>query len=195
VPLAGAAGGRESTAGSAAMASWSVFDQKKAAAALRVLSFCGAFLRLRAAACAAQGKTSAAGGAGLLAIDFDAVSVAFCNASEVAHAAGRTGGGGAEAPAGWLPPAAASLMPPPERPDGAKGAVVQALLPAMRLTGENLICVLHDMHVSSTPEERACWVGGLDKCLTMCERTYPASSFVGQVGRWLRDHVEHTQTF
>lgn len=197
MPLAGTTGGGwESTAGSsAALANWSVFDQKKAAAALRMLSFCGAFLRLRAAACAAQGKASAVGGAGLLAIDFDAVSVAFLNASEVAHAAGRSGLSGPEAPTGWLPPATASLMPPPERPDGAKGAVIQALLPAMRLTGENLICVLHDMHVASTPEERACWVGGLDKCLTMCERAYPASSFVGQVGRWLRDHVENTQTF
>ena len=166
---------RDFTAAAAQLAGWSIFDQKKASAALRTLTLCSSFARVRASACA--NGSSAATRAGLLAIDFDAVVGAFCRGAELAHALE-----GSADPTGWMTGAASAGRPE------ARGALLQALLPAVRLLTENLVCVLHDMHVASTPEERAGWAGGLDRALATCERLFPATdSFVGRVGRHLRD--------
>ena len=84
-----------------------------------------------------------------------------------------------------------------ERPvDNAKAVLLQTLLPTLRQVTDNLICVIHNMHLASSLEERAGWAHGLDKCLSLAtdERFFHPQSLVGKVGQCLRDHVDYTQT-
>ena len=132
---------------------------------------------------------------------------AFCRCAELVYAlemadssgGGANGGGlsqlGGQGAAGGV--GRALIGGGTERPvDSAKAVLLQTLLPTLRQTTDNLICVIHNMHLASTVEERAGWTHGLDKCLALATdaRFFHPQSLVGKVGQWLRNHVDYTQT-
>ena len=126
---------------------------------------------------------------------------AFCRCAELAYALeanDTTNGGFGLSQQGGVGGRVIGGMERPERlpVDSTKAMLLPSLLATLRLTTDNLICVIHNMHLASTPEERAGWFQGLQKCLDLATdaRLFSPQSLVGKVGQWLKDHVDYTQT-
>ena len=129
--------------------------------------------------------------------------VAFCRCAELAYvleaneANNNNNGGLPPPPGGAGVGRVMGGLDRLDRPiDHTKAKLLQTLLPTLRLTTDNLICVIHNMHLASTTEERAGWLHGLQRCLDLATdaRVFSPQSLVGKVGQWLRDHVVYTQT-
>ena len=172
--------------------SWTLFDQKKLNLGLRVTSFAAAFLRRRSGTCENSSSTlQGADDGGLLAIDFDAVAATFITC------AGLCRPRGAYPSMQWLvnpytvDSSSSSMALIRQDHSGGSGVGVDSALPALQFIVENLICVLHNMNSAASPPERACWALSLNKCVCVTERDFPPHSFVKQVGRWIRDQMNH----
>ena len=172
--------------------SWTIFDQKKLNLGLRVTSLAAAFLRRRSGTSENSSFCfqSAADG-GLLAIDFDAVAATFITC------AGLCRPRGAHPSMQWLmnpytvDSSSSMALSRQDHSSADSGVGVDSALPTLQFIVENLICVLHNMNSAASAPERACWALSLNKCVCVTERDFPSHSFVKQVGRWIRDQMNH----
>ena len=173
---------------------WSLFDQNKLMLSLKVTSLAAAFLRKRSCTLS-SGSVPFDGGEGdLLAMDFDAIAVAF-----VACAGYSCQGSLPSSSVQWLtnssaiePSFSSSSLTIVNAEDRSRtDQEVNNALPALLYIAENLICVLHNMNGAASTQERACWALDLDRCVGVAERDFPSHSYVKQVGRWIRDQMNH----
>lgn len=175
--------------------SWTLFDQEKLNLGLRVTSLAAAFLRRRSGTSDNSSFNFSFGGTadgGLLAIDFDAVAATFITC------AGLLRPRGAYPSMQWLinpytveSSSSSMALERQDHSNEGSGSGVQDAFPALQFIVENLICVLHNMNSAASTAERACWNLSLNKCVCVTERDFPPHSFVKQVGRWLRDQMNH----
>ena len=189
-------GGVGGSRGLVAPPGWSMFDQTKLMLSLRVTSLAAAFLRRRSGILATGSSTLTGAAAGsLLAIDFDAVTLAFTKCAELSQKEGSSSSSSSQ----WLvnqssiehPSSSFALSVIDERSLQPAGQSIQDAVPALLYVVENLICVLHNLNAAASTQERACWTLDLDHCVRITERDFPSHSFVKQVGRWIRDQMNH----
>jgi hypothetical protein len=175
---------------------WTLFDQKKLLLSLRVTSLAAAFLRRKSGTSENSSFSFERPGEGLLAMDFDAITLAFAACAGLCNRKGAASSSSVH----WLmsPSStdAPSFLVPVEYdhgdrigPVGVQG--VNSALPALQYIIENLICVLHNMNAAASTAEKACWALDLDRCVSIAERDFPSHSFIKQVGRWIRDQMNH----
>jgi hypothetical protein len=176
---------------------WTQFDQKKSLLSLRVTSLAAAFLRKRSCTLI-SGSSGYDGGEGdMLAIDFDAIAAAFISCAGLACQKGSPSSSSVQ----WLTGTSAiepsysssslALVTADDRTPRTSDKEINNSIPALLYITENLICVLHNMNAAASTQERACWALDLDRCVGVAERDFPSHSYVKQVGRWIRDRMNH----
>lgn len=175
---------------------WTLFDQKKLMISLRVTSLAAAFLRRKSGTSENSSFSfEGPGEGGFLAMDFDAITLAFAGCAGLCSRKGSTSSSSVQ----WLMSTSSTDAPSALLPmgydirdrTGPGGQGVNSALPALQYIIENLICVLHNMNASASTGEKACWALDLDRCVRIAERDFPSHSFIKQVGRWIRDQMNH----
>ena len=177
---------------------WTLFDQKKLMFSLRVTSLASAFLRRKSGTTENSSFSfEGPGEGGLLAMDFNAITLAFVACAGLCNRKGATSSSSVQ----WLMSPSSTDAPSALVPLGydhgdrqGPGPGVQGVnsaLPALQYIIENLICVLHNMNAAASTAEKACWALDLDRCVRIAEQDFPSHSFIKQVGRWIRDQMNH----
>jgi hypothetical protein len=138
----------------------------------------------------------------MLAIDFDAVALAFVKCAGMY----TTKDSATNSSMNWLTspyavdthssPSSSSLALIDHGDHGQESGVnggegSDTAEPVLLYIVENLICVLHNMNGVASVEERSCWAIDLDRCVGIAERNFPPHSFMKQVGRWIRDQMNY----
>ena len=173
---------------------WTLFDQKKLKLSLQVTSLAAAFLRRISSASekSSQYNEVAADG-GLLSINFQSVAVAFIACAGLCCQK-ATSPSSSSSSVQWLMNVSATATLEADLSDerGTRGSNgINDAIPSLLYIAENLICVLHNMNAAASTAEKSCWAPDLDRCVVITERDFPAHSFVKQVGRWIRDQMNH----
>ena len=183
---------RRTNTGLATPPNWTLFDQKKLKLSLQVTSLAAAFLRRISSA---SEKSSQLGDAiidgGLLSIDFQSIAVAFMACASLCCQ--RDASSSSSSSVQWLMNQSATAILEADLSGERVGAShgVNDAAPSLLYIAENLICVLHNMNAAASTAEKSCWALDLDRCVVITERDFPAHSFVKQVGRWIRDQMNH----
>lgn len=191
------AGSMNGQTGLVAPPGWSLFDQAKLMLSLRVTSLAAAFLRRHSSTLSSGSPSSfnASATGGHLAIDFNAVALAFMTCAGLSYREGASSSSSAQ----WLmnpsaiehPSSSFVMIVMGEKDLDSRGQSIQDAIPALLYVAENLICVLHNLNSSASIQEKACWTLDLDRCVRVAERDFPSHSFIKQVGRWIRDQMNH----
>ena len=175
---------------------WTLFDQKKLKSSLQVTSLAAAFLRRISSASekSSQYNEGAVDGGGLISIDFQSVAVAFIACAGLCCQKAISPSSSSSS-VQWLMNVSATATLEAdlsdERGTGGGSNGIDDAIPSLLYIAENLICVLHNMNAAASTAEKSCWASDLDRCVVITERDFPAHSFVKQVGRWIRDQMNH----
>jgi hypothetical protein len=172
---------------------WTLFDQKKLKLSLQVTSLAAAFLRrISSASEKSSHLNEGIVDGGLLSIDFESISVAFMACASLCCQKEMPSSSSSSSVQWLINQSATAILETDLSGDGAGASHgINDAVPSLLYIAENLICVLHNMNAAASAAEKSCWALHLDRCVVLTERDFPAHSFVKQVGRWIRDQMNH----